>query len=313
MVYKEVNTSESFVKSDFFFHHKVSTLTFECFVRLLGADDKDITSFLTWIFISLAMESVNAAIRTTFVNANFNNFLFLDNLLTIAFFALVLSIDHLALTTAVIARSRALGVHTRSDHLHLSHHASAFASRTSLHSSFFATFTVTLSANALSVDCNFGLLAIVDILESHRHLVLDRLTLLGSLRFTATHAAHTSEDATEKIFHIVTTTATFFESISSILVINVSLFFVTENLVGTLNLLELVFVTTAIRMLLHSLLSVGFLDFVITCSLLNTENLIELRVFNFSLRSTSAAHATRHLLKISEWESSLTTKEHIIG
>ena len=142
----------------------------------------------------------------------------------------------------------------------------------------------------------------------------DRLALLGSLLLTAT--ATTTEHLTEQVVHATATTA-FFEAILTIAVIKLTLLLVAQHFVGLLNLLELLFVATTIRMVLSSQLKVGLLDSAKLSVLLNAKSVIELAVVDLLGRTSlhawmattaHAGHATHvHLFEVAEGESSAST------
>ena len=73
-------------------------------------------------------------------------------------------------------------------------------------------------------------------------------------------SSHSKETAKE-ILHAATTAA-FFQTVFAIFVVEVALLFVGKNLISLLNLLELFFVSTTVRVLLQGLFSVSLFDFV---------------------------------------------------
>ena len=124
----EVNTCESLQQSDFFFDKQISSFTFKNFVRLFLHDDNNITGFNTWELISFAVEDVLLIVGRTLVNLSVKNFLLLYYFFTITHFAFVLLVYRFALSSAIVARTLRLSVHTWSKLLHTSYHTTTFAS-----------------------------------------------------------------------------------------------------------------------------------------------------------------------------------------
>ena len=307
MLKDEVDASKGLNQSDFMLEQEIGTLSLELFVRLLLDNDHDVTGLGPRVLVSLAMERVLAVVWCTFVDLCVENFLLLDDLLALARLTLVGLIDDLTLTATVVTGTLRLRVHAWSKLCHPSDNTASTTRCTLLHGTFLATTALALGADALSVHCNLGTLAIVDFLEGALERVHHRFALLwsGGASLTAT-----SKHRREKVSG-VTAATTLLNAILTILVVQFALLFVAENLVGTLNLLELVFVTTAIRVMSPGEFEVCLLNRVEVSLLVDTENLIELRVVDFLLRaSTHTGHAT-HLFEVSEWETTSTSsKEH---
>ncbi len=124
---------------------------------LINNADK-ITSLITWSLISLTMEGVPMLIRTALVNLDFNNLSLRYNLPTLTLLALVLWIDNLSLSTALVAVALCLHYHW-AHALHLDDDTSPLALATSLY------FTTALSravyADAITLDGNLAQLAVV--------------------------------------------------------------------------------------------------------------------------------------------------------
>jgi len=206
------------------------------------------------------MEDVVVAVGGALVDFSFNNFLLLDDLLSIASLALVFFVDDLAFTTAVVTRSLGLGVHAGSELNHLGDHTASLAASALLDSAFFASETVAAGADSLSVDCNLGLLTIINFFERHFEGVLDGLAFLRSLG-PLSSATATSEHV-HQVIHAATAASTAFSShgIDTAFVIDVTLLSVGKNFVSLLNFLELLLITTAIGVVISSSLMVGLLD-----------------------------------------------------
>ena len=193
-------------------------------MRLLLAHDNHVTSLSPRVLVSLAMKLVLVFVRSALVDFDLDYFLLLDDLLTIASLALILFVDDFSFATALVARPRRLGVHSRSELRHLHDHASSLAGWTGLHCSFLASFAFTLGTNSLSVDCNFGRLSIVDLLQSELHGMHDRLALLWLLR-TALSAHAASKHLREDVVHTAAS-ASILQTLFAVLVVDVSLLLV---------------------------------------------------------------------------------------
>lgn len=228
-----------------------------------------ITWLNSWVLIGLAMECVLVVVWSALIDLGFEHFLLFYYFLAIASLALVLLINDFTLALTVFARSLALSVHSRSEHLHASHNTSSLAASTLLDSTLFSTSTVASAADALTVYCNFGSFSAVNLFKCQLDWVHDRLSLLGA-RLLGSSASH-AKKSTKQVFHATSMGTTFFEAILTVLVVQITLLFVRKNLVGLLNLLKLFFVATSVWVLLEGLLPVGFLDIVISCVLLNFE------------------------------------------
>lgn len=205
------------------------------------------------------MEDVVVAVGGALVDFSFNNFLLLDDLLSIASLALVFFVDDLAFTTAVVTRSLGLGVHAGSELDHFGDHTTSLAASALLDSAFFASETVADGADSLSVDCNLGLLTIINFFERDFEGVLDGLSFLRSLG-PSLSATATSEHVQNVIHAATTATAFSSHGIDTAFVIDVTLLSVGKNFVSLLNFLKLFLITTAIGVVISSSLMVGLLD-----------------------------------------------------
>ena len=244
----EIDTSEGLNERDFVFKEEIGALSLKLLVRLLLNHNHDVTWLLTGVFISLAMECVLAVVGRALVDHGLEHFLLLHHLLTLACFALVGIVDDFTLTTTIIARTLRLRVHAWAELGHPRDDTATTAGCALLHCTILATFAIANRADSLTVDGNLGCLARIDLLESALEWMHDGLALFGTCRAT-TSTTTASEHLTQEVIHASTTTTTFFKAILTIAVISLALFAVAEHLVGLLNLLELLLVTTAIRMM----------------------------------------------------------------
>jgi len=193
-------------------------------VGLFLYNNDNITGFLTWELVCLTVESELHIVGSALVDLSVENFLLLCHLFALANLALVGFVDNFTLATAVITWALRLGVHARSKLGHTGDHTLATASSALLDSAFFTSETIARCANAVSVDSNFGRLAIIDLFECAFHWVHDGLALLRSSLLPAAATTSATEHA-EQVLHTTVTvaTTTFFETIFSIFVIKFAL------------------------------------------------------------------------------------------
>jgi hypothetical protein len=159
----EVNTRESLEEGDLLFNEQVSSLTLEGLMALLLNLDHHVTCFRVGELICLTVEHVLLTVGGTFVNLYFKNFLLFGDFLAIASLALVLLIDDLTFSLALIAWASTLRVHAGAELLHDSPHTSSLASCACHHSSALATETITLGAYTITVHSDLGSLTIVEV------------------------------------------------------------------------------------------------------------------------------------------------------
>lgn len=206
------------------FHQKVGSLALKLLMGLLLRNDDNITWLHTWVFICLAVEGVLVVVGRSLVDNCFKHLLLLDNLLTIASLALVLIVNNFTCSVAVVTWALGLAVHARSEHGHFHNHATALADVTLLDSTFLATDAVANLANSLSVNCNLGCLASIDLFESQFNLVHHGLALFRAclLLSSATHA----EKTTEQVIHTSCVGTALPKPIFSILIVEIALLLV---------------------------------------------------------------------------------------
>jgi len=158
--------------------------------------------------------------------------------------------------------------------------------------------------NSLSVHSDLRFLSLVDVFQSDLEIMDSRLTLLWPRWFAAASSAH-AEHLAEDVVHVVAAT-TFLESIFSVLVVELPLFVIAESLVGHSHFLELLWVSTLIRVLPQGFFSESFLDLVFSRILLDANQFVEFLVVDFLRWASSARHAT-HVLEVSEGETTSAT------
>jgi hypothetical protein len=203
----KVDTGESFKEGNFLLNEQVSTLTLEDLVRHLFDNNDDIAGLGTGELISLSVEDVVVAIRGTLIDLSLDDLLLLDDLLSIANFALEFFVDNFSLTSAIVTGALRLRVHAGAELDHLGDHTTSLATRTLLDSAFFTAETIASSADSLSVDSNLGLFAIINFFESDLEGVLDGLSFLGTTFLLG--SATTSSEHREDIVHATASTAAF--------------------------------------------------------------------------------------------------------
>lgn len=291
----EVDAGEGFDQSDFVFDQQISALALEPLVGLLLHNDNDVASFLARVLVGLSVEGVLGVVRRTLVDLSINNLLLLVHLLALAGRALVRFVDDLSLAAAVVTGTLRLRVHARAELGHARHHTATAAGRALLDSAFFAAEAIARLADALSVHCNLGGLASVNFLKSALEWVHHGLALLGARRST-TGSAAAAEEAAKQVVHAVgVATTAVLDAIFTVLVVKLALLAVAEDLVGTLDLLELVLITTAIGMVSPGQLEVRLLDGLEVCVFVDAQNFVELGVVDLLGRAAASRHAT-HLL-----------------
>ena len=304
----EVDAGQSFIEGDFVLKKDISTLPLELLMGLFLNDNDNVAGFSAGCLIGFTVEGVLAVVRSTLIDHRIEDLLLLVHLLALAGRAPVGLIDDLTLSTAVVAGALGLGVHTGSELGHLHDDTATTAGCALLNSAFSSSPALANLADSLSVHCNFCGLAIENLLKGafewvHDGLALFRPATLASAR--TTHAEHLLKDATTPA-----TSASLFDSLGTVLVVKFTLLTIAQHLVGLLDFLELVFVTTTIGMMGSGELMVSFLDCVEVGSLLNAEGFVEAFVVDLLGLAATTSHAA-HFLEVSEWEtSSSSSKEH---
>lgn len=308
----EVDARECLGQSDFLFDEQVGALSLKALVRLLLHDNHDIAGLLSRILVCLSVERVLAIVWSALVNGSIDNFLLLGYLFTLACLALVGLVDNLAFSIAFFAGALALRVHTRSKLLHLGDDTSPTTWLALLNGAFFTSETTANLADAFPIDGNLRLFTIVNLFERALEWMHHGLAFLGSLGSPAASTTTTTKHLTQQVVHAAGVRTALLNAILAILVVEFALFTVGEHLVRTLNLLELVFVTTTVWMVRPSQLMVSFLDRVEVSLLVNSQDLVELFIIDFFRWAASATH-TWHIIEASKWKaSSSSSKEHSI-
>ena len=116
----------------------------------------NISSFNTWEFICFTMEHISFSIRSSLINLNFENFLFFCNLLSITILTFIFLIDLFSLSTAFVAWSCSLTIHSWPKHLHNGSHSFTIATFACLDSSSFTSLSIAFTTNSISINYNFS-------------------------------------------------------------------------------------------------------------------------------------------------------------
>ena len=225
---------------------KISALSLKLFMWLFLNNNDNIASFLTRILIGFTVEGELSIVRGAFVNHSVNDLLLLLDLLAIASFAFVGFIDNFTFAITIITRSLRLRVHARAELSHASHNTATSTCCALLDSAFFTASAFAGSTDPVSVHCNLGSLSIINLFQGAlkwMHDWLALLWLLGTALSTHPASKHLGED----VIHATTASASVLKSILAVLVVDVSLLFVRQHLISSVELLELLFVTTSIR------------------------------------------------------------------
>lgn len=127
MSHREVDSSQSFQKSDLFFHQKVCSLALESFIGSDLDDDHNVTWLNFWNAVSFSMDDELLSVGRALVHFDLDLLLFALDLFTLALLAPFRWIDHFSLTLAVVAGTSALRIHAWAHLPHGGLHSSALA------------------------------------------------------------------------------------------------------------------------------------------------------------------------------------------
>lgn len=178
----KVQPGEGLNKGDLLVHEEIGTLALEGFVLFLLNDNDDITCLSIGNLVALSMLGVSLTIGCALIDLNLKGLVLLLDLLALAILAHLGRVDALALATAIIARPGSLRIHAGSELHHHDAHALALATLASLYGvGIGAANTLALPANAVSLDWDFGLFAIIEVLKGHLKLESRGLNLPGAL------------------------------------------------------------------------------------------------------------------------------------
>ena len=188
---------------------------------------------------------------------------------------------------------------------HCHTHAVALLARSTTHKAI----TVTRPTETLTLKINLEEFTLVEISEGKMNLMHLRWRLSASAcgrrtrRWSTTHSKWTSMPHSRHARHTTTKHASkhgsdierkatrmpFARATSPLLtrnlsrlVIEISLFIITQNIVGALNLLELLGITSLVRMMRLCQIEICLLDVTRLSSLIDSKNLIEFHSYCFS-------------------------------
>ena len=102
-----------------------------------------------------------------------------------------------------------------------------------------AADTIAAFADALPLDLDVHSFAVVDVRKGHLCMLGDRLHLHLPLGARATGTASAAHEHAENVVHASAATATLFESLQSVLVVDLSLLAIVQDVISLLDLFEL--------------------------------------------------------------------------
>ena len=223
---------------------EIIILALESLVRLLLDLEHHVAGEDAGKLVTLATELDLVAVLHAAVNVDVQDLALHSRFLAIASLAAILVPDHLSLALAV----RADGLETLNHGTHLAHHrlhTGTAAAGALAHCTLLSTTTVTSRADDRLLQSQLGNLASVDVLQADLVHMVDCPGLLGALVPHATeHAAEGTAAAAEELreqvlcAHSSGRGTTTFQTLLTILVVNLSLLGIGQNLIGTGELLE---------------------------------------------------------------------------
>lgn len=239
------STGQSGEEVDLGMVNKIVTLALESGMWLLLDLELDVSWLHARQLVTLALEINLVAILNTPVHVNVKNLPLNDSLLGVTLSALVLLLDRLTLSSTVWAD----GLEALNHRTHLAHHRLHTLTITAsalLDGTILSSLSIALRAKDRLLQSQLRDLAAVDVLEGYLHDVVDGASLWwASLLTTAEHVSKTAATATEELGEEVlgthatwSTCAAAFETLLSILVIDLALLWVTQDAVCVGDLLE---------------------------------------------------------------------------
>jgi hypothetical protein len=262
-------TTKGLDKADIEVVEEVVTTTNEGRVLLLLELDDDVTGDGVGGLIGSALENVGRSGDTALGNVNLDSLLLLDSLVTVTLAALGSGRDDVTLTLTLRAGNLLLGNHTRTDLAN--HDLDTLALTATTDGDGGATFALAASADGVTSKTKLLSAASVDLFKGESEREDNVLTFL--LRRRTTTAATTTEEI-ENIHVITTTTTTVLKGFLTALIIERTLVRVGKNLISMLDVLELISITTFIRVMNHSLTTIRLLDLSFRSFLGNIKELV---------------------------------------
>jgi hypothetical protein len=254
-------SSQSSNQFDFTSVEKVVILSGEAWVGLLLNLENDITSLNARSLVTFASELDLGAALNAPVDVDVENLSVNSGLLAVALLAAVLILDNFAFTIAVGADSLEALNH-RAHLAHHSLHASTIAAGTLADGTVLTSKAVALGADDGSLQRKLGDLATVDILERNLVGVVDGASLgRPAVLHASKHATHsakatTAEELSKQIFsgHAASATSATLEASFTILIVDLALLGVGQDLVGAGDLLELLFGSGVVGVLVYNVM-----------------------------------------------------------
>ena len=235
----EVDSGESLEQGDLLLHHQVSSLPYEILVR----NQLHLHYNITWLsighLVSLSVNSILFSMGRSLVDFHLQLLRLFLYLLAIASLALFRRVDRLALAATLVTWACSLCIHARSQLHHDSPHSLSFTALAQNHSlSIRPSNSIALHTNSVSLNFEFLLTAIIKVFQSHLHHLPQWLHyfLLWTSSLLATSHSEQVEDVVEAL-GLSSTAQTLF----SVFVISLSLFWIAENFIGNSDVLELNF------------------------------------------------------------------------
>lgn len=235
-------TAQSSEQIDVALVEQVVILALETGMRFLLNFKLNITRESTGYLITLSTEIDLVSGLDTTVNGDVKDLPLNDSLLATAALATVALADRLSFTIAILANSlEAL------DHgAHLAHHSShtrTVARSASLDGSLLSSTSIALWANNRLLEGEFRNLSAIDIFQVDLVDMVDGTGLLWALlsHTTTEHATKggpSTEELSEQVFSIHSTTAAILQSFFAVLIINLTFLRVRQDFVGMGKVLE---------------------------------------------------------------------------
>ena len=159
----KVDTRKGLQQSDLLLNQQVGSLTLEGLMALLLDLDHHVTCLRVGELVGLTVEYVFLTVWSALIDLNLENFLLFSDFLAVASLALILLVDDLTFSLALIAWASTLRVHAGSELLHHSPHTSSLASCACHHSSALTSETIALRANTVTVHSDLRGFSVVEV------------------------------------------------------------------------------------------------------------------------------------------------------
>jgi hypothetical protein len=227
-------------------------------VRLLLNLENDVTGLDTGSLVTLASELDLGAASNAPVDVDVENLSVNRSLLAVALLAAILVLNDFSL--AITVRADSLEALNHGAHLaHHGLHTSTIAACALTNGTVLSSETVTLGADDRPLQRKLGDLASVDVLEGNLVGVVDGASLRRTTVLHATkHATHSAKATTAKELgkqilgsHATGTAGTTLKTSLTILVVDLTLLGIGKDLVGMRDLLEFLFGSGVVGVLVY--------------------------------------------------------------